>query len=120
MTGTIGYAIDYLQFQYGEYYGPRHGGDGGTKAPVCRIPVGDVIKEVGLAADKEFIYRLELKSKAGIVCGPYGRNGKNFVVAKITKKLSYDDYHLSHISGFNWFLGSARVVNALTFHWVKD
>jgi len=118
-------AIDWLQFKFAKngesWLTEKHGGVGGIKAPKCTILNGDMIKEIWLQILDPpeglgpYISGLSLKSKNGVYCGNYG------LFWGTPTYLSHTGYHLSYISGYNWmFDNQTKVVNSLTFHWVKD
>lgn len=86
-----------------------------------------MIKEINLETERRYITRLVLKSRDGVVCGPYGRESEtatnipNNPNTPAFTTIAYDGYHLSHLSGYLWnYFGQVDVVNALKFHWVQD
>ena len=96
---------------------PLHGGSGGGKAPDCVIKEGDVITRVRLRetdyGGKPFIQRVEFLTRDNTVCD-FGYN------SPFTKTLSYEGYHLSHVSGANVIHSHGLlVINGLQFYWTK-
>ena len=96
---------------------PLRGGTGGGKAPDCVIKEGDVITRVRLRetdyGGKPFIQRVEFLTRDNTVCD-FGYN------SPFTKTLSYEGYHLSHVSGANVVHSHGLlVINGLQFYWTK-
>ena len=73
----------------------------------CHFESNEVIKEIKLGANTDFIYRMDFIGDGFETCSIGNINGR------ITNTLSHDGYHFSHLSGFNSFQGTTKIVNAL-------
>ena len=112
-----GSLIDSLTFTFGNVKAALRGGTSGAKAPDCVIKEGDVITRVRLREaiihGKPFIQRLEFLTRGNTVCD-FGYK------SSFTRTLSYEGYHLSHVSGANAIFDKGIVViNGLQFYWKK-
>ena len=93
-----------LVLRFGEIWGPRHGGDGGTESVMKLDPDDHIIAVQGKCGKN--VDRIEFLTYKGEFYGPWGGNGGSvFHATRPQCKLAY-------MSG-----NAGKWVDSITLHW---
>jgi len=96
--------VDAISVRYGDTWGPKHGGEGGSVNQYDVNPGAHIITVKGRSGDK--LDQLEFITDDGAVIGPVGGGGGSAFVS------TFPGCYLAYLSG-----SSGNVLDSVTLHW---